>query len=353
MKRNTGITLNPLSQEGFEELANHQDLYCISIYLPNSFKSEDSFEHLVGRLYKKLESNNQLHQNQGLTYISLKEHLNQIEPIITNWLKSNSPQNISFFISQERIQAFILPLETPFRIYINDHFYVKPISQLHNTESNIRLLYLEKNRARLFNMNQLEIKRIGAFSMKSKKELKHIPNHKLDFYNGVKLFYNSIPRQKELTSVISGKGKLIDGFLKNTDLNFDEKLIFHPQTFQRNLLKIALQPLQNGLELEKQKKQLALAKSQKSRCKNIHDVSEIIKLSALGLVKTLFLSKNKDVYGDFDKENDFVIIQANGEGNTSLSNLAAINTIIHQGQVFLMDLQQMPNPKNKMHAIIN
>lgn len=182
MTTNTDLLLNPLSNQGFQDLARHQDLYCISLYLPQSYKSDKSFEDLVFQISRKIEINTKLHQNQGLTSSALKEHLNQIEPTIAQWSSNLKPENICIFISQENTQAFVLPIETNFRVYINDHFYLKPISQLYNTDSLVRLLYLERDRARLFNISHLEINRIAALKMKLEKEGPFLKANRSAFY---------------------------------------------------------------------------------------------------------------------------------------------------------------------------
>lgn len=351
MKKNTTIHLNSLSQASFVGLAQYTDLYCISIYLPHSFKSKISFHELVESLSNELELNRQLHKNQGLTLNSLKQHLNQIEPLIEEWAKSSETENISFFISQEQILAFSLPQAIPFKVYINDHFYIKPISQLPNSADGIKLLYLDRNRAWLFKMNHLAINRIGTFLNKSKKN--RSSKVKLDFYEELKLFIETLSNTDETKIILAGRKNILKEFSSPRESKFFQELIFNPKKFHKDQLKIAAEPFLKSIEKAKEKKQLALANAQNSELKNISAATEIIKYSALGKIKALFLCKNKDVYGDFDMENDFVIIQPDPQGSTSLSNVAAINTIINNGQVFILDYHRMPSPQNKMHALIN
>ena len=264
------------------------------------------------------------------------------------------PENICIFISQENTQAFVLPIETNFRVYINDHFYLKPISQLYNTDSLVRLLYLERDRARLFNISHLEINRIAALKMKLEKEGPFLKANRSAFFKEVKKFQNIPFSESILKKVLCGEKNLIQEFLNygNMHQEFDEELVFNPQKFHRLLLKKEVKTILNAAKKERSKIQLSLAHSDSSY-KNIYDVSEILKYSAMGQIKSLFLQKNQDVYGAFDQENNFVIVQTQEQENTSLSNLAALNTINHQGEVFLMDDQQMPNLKNHMYAIIN
>lgn len=354
MTTNSDLLLNPLSNQGFQDLARHQDLYCISLYLPQSYKSDKSFDDLVFQISRKIEINTKLHQNQGLTSSALKEHLNQIEPTIAQWSSNLKPENICIFISQENTQAFVLPIETNFRVYINDHFYLKPISQLYNTDSLVRLLYLERDRARLFNISHLEINRIAALKMKLEMEGPFLKANRSAFFKEVKKFQNIPFSESILKKVLCGEKNLIQEFLNygNMHQEFDEELVFNPQKFHRLLLKKEVKTILNAAKKERSKIQLSLAHSDSSY-KNIYDVSEILKYSAMGQIKSLFLQKNQDVYGAFDQENNFVIVQTQEQENTSLSNLAALNTINHQGEVFLMDDQQMPNLKNHMYAIIN
>ena len=67
------------------------------------------------------------------------------------------------------------------------------------------------------------------------------------------------------------------------------------------------------------------------------DIQKIIELSVSGKITNLFINKEMDVYGEVDFENMFVIPVKENQKGSSLSNIAAIHTILNQGNVFLIN----------------
>lgn len=83
-----------------------------------------------------------------------------------------------------------------------------------------------------------------------------------------------------------------------------------------------------------------------------NDIHEIIKLSAQGEIQVLLLEKNKDLIGELDEENNYVIELNTEKNGTSLSNIAAVHTILNNGNVFVVEKEKMPNPSQPINAII-
>ena len=82
------------------------------------------------------------------------------------------------------------------------------------------------------------------------------------------------------------------------------------------------------------------------------DVSQIVLSSSKGLVKTLFLQKGNDVHGEFDSTNNYVLSDFEKKETTSLSNIAAIHTILNRGNIYELEKKYMPIQNKPMNAII-
>ena len=84
----------------------------------------------------------------------------------------------------------------------------------------------------------------------------------------------------------------------------------------------------------------------------IQNPSTIIRNSINGKIKTLLLQKGKDIYGEFDPENDYVFEQKEESANQSLSNLAAIHTTLNQGNVYLLEKELVSITDIPINAIV-
>ena len=69
-------------------------------------------------------------------------------------------------------------------------------------------------------------------------------------------------------------------------------------------------------------------------------------------IRALLLEKGNDLFGELDEENDFVLPIKEENSGTSLSNIAAIHTILNKGNVFIIEKGNMPIPEKPINAII-
>lgn len=84
------------------------------------------------------------------------------------------------------------------------------------------------------------------------------------------------------------------------------------------------------------------------------DLTEVIPAAYYGRVDTLFINKNKEIYGTFNKEKNELIIhgETKEEGDVELLNEAAIHTIMNSGIVFLDDEDEVPGNHRELAALL-
>lgn len=97
---------------------------------------------------------------------------------------------------------------------------------------------------------------------------------------------------------------------------------------------------------------LISSKTKQKQHKVTDHIDTIIKYSTKGKVKALFLERNSDLCGELDIENDYIMIHDDDEQTTSLSNVAAIQTALNQGDVYILEKKDMPIPSKPINAII-
>lgn len=82
-------------------------------------------------------------------------------------------------------------------------------------------------------------------------------------------------------------------------------------------------------------------------------IGEILPAAVNGQIEALFCENNEDILGVFTKENEVIkVLEGSDDGTTiSLMNLAAINTFLNGGDVYLLEKGEMPNPNSRVNAL--
>lgn len=86
--------------------------------------------------------------------------------------------------------------------------------------------------------------------------------------------------------------------------------------------------------------------------KTSSQLSEIIAAAIKGKIDTLFVQKNKDVFGTYHRVKRCLILDDHKEkGNLSLVNMAALNTFLQGGNVYFLEKEEMPVKNSAMNAL--
>jgi hypothetical protein len=103
---------------------------------------------------------------------------------------------------------------------------------------------------------------------------------------------------------------------------------------------------------KRKKKSVEKIKEQSSATKISYDLNEIIPASIDGRIETLFVNKSKDRYGLYDKVNRSIIIDEGQKAKqASLFNLAALQTWLKDGDVFIVEKDEMPFEGTSLNAL--
>ncbi len=81
-------------------------------------------------------------------------------------------------------------------------------------------------------------------------------------------------------------------------------------------------------------------------------LDEIIPAVVNGKVDTLYINRDEALYGTYDKEQQRVQLDIRKKvGNTSLTDLAAMNTFLQGGKVYFLPAAEMPAKNTVMNAV--
>jgi hypothetical protein len=217
----------------FKELALARDLCCISIYIP-IVNSKSTTDFHIKNYFSKI---NQYLKKSNVNESDLRDIIKKISFIFKGLSENiHTGKSLAIYLKKNEVWYYLIPKKLNFKVYVHNHFYLKPIAPLFN-------------------------------------ELGHndeLPNIKL---------------------------------------------------------------------------------AEKEKIKT--NIKRIIELSVEGAIKTLFLLRDKDVFGEFDFDNKFAIPINDETSGTSLSNIAAIYTIINKGNVFLINSNNNITTNTPMVGIIS
>lgn len=83
-------------------------------------------------------------------------------------------------------------------------------------------------------------------------------------------------------------------------------------------------------------------------------IDEILPAAFYGKVDALFCENKADIFGSFHKdENNSITVKQSEENDqtVSLMNVAAIQTFLNGGDVYLLKQEEMPNPASRISAL--
>jgi hypothetical protein len=81
-------------------------------------------------------------------------------------------------------------------------------------------------------------------------------------------------------------------------------------------------------------------------------LNDIIPAALNGKIDTLFVEKNTDIVGTYNKETRELHLDISKDlTNKSLTNLIAVQTFFNGGKVYILNTEEMPIPGISLNAI--
>lgn len=380
---------HPLPIKTFETLAKNHYLHCVSIYLPMDKKGKEQNKHLAQETLKECIKNaHKTLQNYQLSDAEIKTYLAPIENLIANIeLWRNPSEGLAIFLDKKGLNYYTLPIPFTAKIQVASSFYLTPLFPLYEKEGIYYLLelsqdYVKLYKASTYGLTDLQIKSLApetlekavGFDFKQKMlqfrsgqdtfgsgsfhghgdgiddEKKEI----LTFFTAIDKAVNSVIKNNKVPLVIASTNNVFNSYQQiNTYPNlYTENCKGDPEFKNKtNLHKASLELIKPYFEATK-KQQLNKFKELYHTPKISYQLNEIVPAAISGKIETLFIEKNTDEYGIYNKENGKLILSPSKEvQNASLTNLAAIKTFMNGGKVFLLNTEEMPAQGRSLNAI--
>jgi len=382
--------ISSFTKTNFEKLSAITDSHCVSIYLPMYKKGKELNEGLgqsnLKTCLKKVHSD--LIEN-GYNETMINTYLSPINNLVNDLsLWRNPSDGLVIFLDRiNGIKYYKLPLSFEIKTYVADHFYLIPLLPLFHNDGIYYLLNLSRDHIKLYEgsrtyFQDIPIEKIAPTQLEEvvgydfeQKMLQYRTGqmmHPAGSFHGQG--EGKEDQKKELVSFFRKINQGVTKILSNkynplilacTDELFPiyKKVNSHHNLWNTNLSgdpefkgknelhKESWRLIQQYFETPKREK-LENFKAKFQTTKTSNQLSEIIPAAINGKIDTLFIQKNKDVFGTYYSAKGCLILDDRKEkGNLSLLNMAAINTFLQGGNVYFLEKEEMPVKNMIMNAL--
>lgn len=378
-----------ISRSGFTKLANTHDQHCVSIYIP-TYRAGHDADIKKGQITLKncLKEVRAKLKHYQLGDHEIEDYLEPAENLLTDYnFWKNQSDCLAIFISNSLVKIYTLPVEQPEFTYVADHFYLLPIFPVLTYEHKFYLLNLSLNKVKFYESTRYSITEINLEGIVPEK-LEEVVGYNyqsksLQFRTGqggdAGVIYHGQGSGKEDKEMETEKFlRAVDQSLMSIIKEDDSPLVLacvdhyfpmykkitsysnvyarhvkgnHEDTPPKMLHEMALEEV-NDFFYKNRKNAAKRLNEQSSVGKISFDLNDIIPAAIDGRIESLFIQKLKDRFGLYDKINRSLIIDEGQKAKqASLFNLAAVQTWLKDGDVFIVEKEEMPIEGTNINAL--
>lgn len=373
----------------FKSLMGNRESHAISIYLPTHKGGKEQNEHLAQATLKRCirEVNNELKLYQ-LNEDKIKDYITQLKSLLAEteiWRKPSD--GLAIFMDKKGMKYFPFPISFNSYTYVADHFYLKPLLPLYHNDGIYYLLELSQDYVKLYEGSKYGFKDMIIRDFAPDKLEKAVGS---DFRSKMLQFRSGQDAHGSGAFHGYGEGKddakkEILKFLRAIDKGINKKIIdqraplvlacseslfslykkvnSYKNLYTKNLSgdpefknkkemhKLSWKLIEEYFKMGKKSK-LDQFNEWYHTSKVSYNPAEIIPAAIHGKMDTLFIRKNSDLFGVYNKETNKVRFDdAKDIQNISLMNHAAMKTFVQGGKVFELEPDEMPVKNELMNAI--
>lgn len=368
-----------LSRDELKTLMGKHQGTCISVFMPTfrtgseSQQNQIRFRNLLRMAEEKLLSS-------GLRPQEIKTLLEPAQALPGNvlfWRKQSD--GLALFLSADLFRSFRLPETFSERVTVADTFYVKPLLPLLRSDQRFYILAVSQKEVRLLEGTEKNVQEI---------DLESVPHNLVEA-----LQYDESGKQVRFragaagggdhAAMVSGHGAEIDDAKDNLlkyfrlidrglhELLRDERAplvlagveylfpIYREANTYSALIDTGIAGNPQGISAESLHKSAlkivspcfqkaerdALAQYRQSTGTGLTSVDavEIVPAAVHGRVGILFVAMDREQWGTFDEESGSVVIHPQMEaGSKDLLEVAAVQTVLNGGTLFMLPQEKMP-----------
>ena len=361
----------------------------VSIYMPTYIAEPEARQNPIWlkNLTKKAE--NQLVKS-GMDQDAAEEYIQQMTDLIddeTFW--QDQDEGLALFLDETALRIFKIPEKFDEIAYVGPSFYITPLIPIFKGNGQFYLLSLDKHHPKIYKGSRFNLSRLEDIDLP--ESLQEIFDSFYEFHHHMQFHSKTStpsPDSAQTTGQREGVffghgGEDIDqkAELRNYYHRFDDALMdfladeeapmvlagvdyLHPiykeANSYNNLLEEGITKDVEQMPVEAVHKQAwdivkHKYQSDVEKALNVYrtlrnqdgdtteDIEMIVSASYFKRINTLLIAEESHVWGNFNPENNEVIIEkAANPDNQDILNLAAMHTIINGGNVILLPKEDMP-----------
>jgi hypothetical protein len=369
-----------IDRRTFSDLAAEQGNMCITIYLPTHASGQAVNEQQDAILFKNmLQQAQKLLEEKSTSQLLIQKMLEPgYEMLKDEMFWKNQLEGLVCFITENAFRYMRLPISTQQQLYCNHSFMLTPLLPALTSDEQFYVLAFSKHNAKLFLADAFGMQEIRVegmpngmddvihFEEKGDQQLFRTgssgggqganyhgmnsnPDHKTDIANYLeevdKTIWKEVLNDKHIPLIMAAVDYLQPIFRKVTRYQHVAEEALTGNFEHEKATKIYRQAREKMQPYFEQRREQALERyyngSAGALTTSIPD--DVIPATYYGQVDCLFVEKNAQLWGTFDeKENRVIIHEAQQPQDDCLLNNAITQTILHNGDVFILEKDKMP-----------
>ena len=381
--------MTTLTKEVFQTLSQVERPFCATIYLPTHRAGEPALQHADAKALKQQHKilKEQL-EKEAMPASAVESFLLPLENLLNDsgfWRKQ--AEGLAIFIANEQFEHYTLPFAPEPQLFLANKYYLLPLLPLFAEDGPYVVLNLSLEGVRMFRGSRYTFSEedIAAWVPKNIEAVAGSD------YEPRNTHVRSVPAMQQGASYHGyGEGKddrktEIVNYIREVEKGISKKLsgevaplvltgtdyliaMYKHANSYLHLNAESLPGNQQHTEIEElHQRTWELVANSFSAPKLEHrerflqfqdtpqtstDIGEILPAAIYGKVEALFVRKNSDIWGIYNPVKAEVEIDAGpGRANTSLSELAAVQTFLQGGHVYLSPPEEMPYEEAKICAL--
>jgi hypothetical protein len=379
-----------ITKKEFSELANHHAPHCVSIYIPTQRTGEEVQQSKARIKLKnhlqKIEAELEEYDLAGETIKAFLAPAHELLEDTELW--HNLSDGLVVLIGENFFKYYTLPVHFEDFTYVADHFYLRPLMPMFHGDGRFFLLALSLQDVQFYECTRHTITKVYVEDLVPENlkeavgqdyESKSLQYHTNQGANDSTTYHGQGRNSDEDKAEILRFCQQVNEGLMKMLHDEDAPMVVHcvdyifpiyqeansyPLLHDNN---VSGNPEEEDMVLMHERAWHVMAshfnQNRKEKIEQFKEISNVEKVSAElndiipaavnGRVDTLFLKNRQDVYGIFDASSqDVRLDDEKTVSNASLLNLAAVNTFLQDGNVYLLEDEEMPVDTQPANAIL-
>lgn len=363
-----------VSEKAISELISQNGKIFVTITLPTHHKGEESkqdpirFKNLVNEAIEKVKAKISKNEYADKLLMPAKELLNK--PIF--W--SHLDRGLAVYITDKTFQVYKLPYRVESQVFINDHFLITPLLPMTSLDGTFNLLAVSKQKLRLLQCSRNDVQDITPVDISTSVDdyLEVDPEKQLQFHSGsrgqkavyfghnaneedkmvvVEMFMREA--EKGITTILKQNQDplVLIGLTENVNLYkkinsygrlIDPAVLVNPDELSDKILRDKGWDIIKNHFLADMYRSLEKYGETTSELYS-NNLGEIVEATVMGKSNTIFIAKNEQKWGFYDKENHTVQYSSKpGGDDVELLNWLSITGYKTGSKVYILPKEEMP-----------